>query len=162
MENKNKRGISPLIATVLVIGFTIVLAALVITWGTRLFKTTVSETETAAKFSQACSAGLKLEVESKDYTPDSLSVTLRNNNQDQNINKFRVILNYGTGSYEGAMLTESLTSFVPKTYTITTSTTETAEGAPTDLAGLESVDLYPELTITGDTKFCENPTNIEV
>ena len=33
-----KRGISPLIATVLIIGFTIVLAALVMQWGSGLFE----------------------------------------------------------------------------------------------------------------------------
>ena len=92
---KDKKGISPLIATVLVIGFTIVLAALVITWGTKLFKTTVSETETAAKFSQACSAGLKVEVVGENYDPpDTFTLTLRNNNQNQAVNTFRIVLNY--------------------------------------------------------------------
>jgi len=40
----NKKGISPLIATVLLIGFTIVLAALVMRWGGTLFKTTTQTT----------------------------------------------------------------------------------------------------------------------
>lgn len=39
-----KKGISPLIATVLLIGFTIVLAALVMRWGGTLFKTTTQTT----------------------------------------------------------------------------------------------------------------------
>lgn len=41
---RNKKGISPLIATVLLIGFTIVLAALVMRWGGTLFKTTTQTT----------------------------------------------------------------------------------------------------------------------
>ena len=40
MKNKNKKGISPLIATVIIIGLTIVLAALVVTFGTNLVKKT--------------------------------------------------------------------------------------------------------------------------
>jgi len=40
----NKKGISPLIATVLLIGFTIVLAALVFRWGGQFFQGTTTET----------------------------------------------------------------------------------------------------------------------
>ena len=58
---KGKKGISPLIATVLIIGFTIVLAALVITWGTGLFKRTVAETETVSKFNLLCTTGVDYE-----------------------------------------------------------------------------------------------------
>ena len=50
----NKRGISPLIATVLIIGFTIVLAALVITWGNKLFKDTVESTGKSSELNLLC------------------------------------------------------------------------------------------------------------
>ena len=50
----NKRGISPLIATVLIIGFTIVLAAIAITWGTNLFKKTQEGTANSTDISLAC------------------------------------------------------------------------------------------------------------
>jgi len=52
---KNKKGISPLIATVLIIGFTIVLAALVIQWGGDLFKGFQEETGKSAELSTKCS-----------------------------------------------------------------------------------------------------------
>jgi len=52
---KDKKGISPLIATVLIIGFTIVLAALVIQWGGDLFKGFQEETGKSAEVSMACS-----------------------------------------------------------------------------------------------------------
>ena len=65
----NKKGISPLIATVLVIGFTILLAALVITWGTNLFKDTVADTQVNSDFSIACTTGLKLEAERLQAAP---------------------------------------------------------------------------------------------
>ena len=41
---KNKRGISPLIATVLLIGFTVALAAMVMTWGSGFIKKTTEQT----------------------------------------------------------------------------------------------------------------------
>ena len=46
----NKRGISPLIATVLIIGFTVALSAVVMTWGTGFVRSTTDQT---AKSSQA-------------------------------------------------------------------------------------------------------------
>ena len=61
MRFKNKKGISPLIATVLIIGFTIVLAALVITWGTKLFKSTVEQTGKTAEYSRICSTSVNIE-----------------------------------------------------------------------------------------------------
>ena len=58
IERKNKKGISPLIATVLIIGFTIVIAALVITWGTNLFKKTQEATGQQAYINLACTETL--------------------------------------------------------------------------------------------------------
>lgn len=91
---KNKKAISPLIATVLIIGFTIVIAALVITWGTGLFKKTVSETETTAEFSKVCSSS-NIEVLDHKLNPDNtLDLTIKNNNQDHDVKDFKVVLNY--------------------------------------------------------------------
>jgi len=162
MKRRNKKGISPLIATVLVIGFTIVLAALVITWGTKLFKTTVSETETASKVSLACTVGLKLEVldSTLDDTNTQVTLNLRNNNQDRAIDGFRAVLNFNTGTSEEGSIASSdgvmvLQFPVPKKYTINGVTT-------TDLTNLESIALYPQFEIEGDIKACENSENIKV
>lgn len=168
MIRNNKRGISPLIATVLVIGFTIVLAALVITWGTRLFQTTVAETEIQSTFSVVCSTGLKLDVTNRGAAPGnadtSWSVTLRNNNQDQEINDFTVVLNFADGtSEEGAIAANGPSSNVlefpvPVAYDIGFG----GDSSRSDLTGLESVDFYPQFTIDGVTRSCENPINVEV
>lgn len=76
---KSKKGISPLIATVLIIGFTIVLGALVITWGTKFFRTTVEDTEKAAAFSLACTS-LNFDGTAK-INAGNLDVTLSNSNE---------------------------------------------------------------------------------
>ncbi len=93
---KNKKGISPLIATVLIIGFTIVIAALVITWGTGLFKKTVSDTEKSGRISTLCSNS-NIEVVDASLSGDKtkVDVTLKNLNQDQEVKDFKVVLNYG-------------------------------------------------------------------
>lgn len=64
---KNKKGISPLIATVLLIGFTIVLAALVMRWGTELFEGTAE--------TQECLSLARIDCTELDF---SLSATYEN------------------------------------------------------------------------------------
>ena len=41
----NKKAVSPLIATVLIIGFTVALAAIVMTWAGGFMRQTIGETE---------------------------------------------------------------------------------------------------------------------
>ena len=159
---KDKKGISPLIATVLIIGFTIVLAALVITWGTKLFKTTVAETEEASKFALACTTGLKLEVLSATYDGSNLVVTMRNNNQERQIDNFRFIVNDNEGSSEGTLTDPDPTTpdqvvlheFVKKQYTISYT--------PTTGVTVNSVDVYPQFDMDGKLKACDSPTTANV
>lgn len=50
----NKRGISPLIATVLIIGFTIVLAVLVIAWLSGVFTTQLETSDCTVELQEYC------------------------------------------------------------------------------------------------------------
>ena len=77
----SKRGISPLIATVLIIGFTIVLAALVITWGTKLFQGTVEDTESAAKINLLCTS-ISYDASVSSSGVSDLKVKVNNNKAD--------------------------------------------------------------------------------
>ncbi len=70
--NMNKKGVSPLIATVLIIGFTIALAALIMTWGTSFIKKTQQDVETGAEAQLQC-ARVDLEIKSYNCTADPLS-----------------------------------------------------------------------------------------
>ena len=56
----NKKGISPLIATVLIIGFTIIIAVLVITWTTGLVKDQADLKECEAKAAAKCTPNTKI------------------------------------------------------------------------------------------------------
>ncbi|MFH1592817.1 MAG: archaellin/type IV pilin N-terminal domain-containing protein [Candidatus Woesearchaeota archaeon] len=55
MMFKNKKGISPLIATVLIIGFTVALAALIITWGGQFVRQTQGSVGEENELGLACS-----------------------------------------------------------------------------------------------------------
>jgi len=93
-----KKAISPLIATVLLIGFTIVLAAVVIQWGGQLVDKIKGQTEVSSDVNLICSAGLtQLEI-SGDVTQDATSkkVTIDNRN-DQDIAGFLFRI-YETGT----------------------------------------------------------------
>ena len=162
MINKNKKGISPLIATVLVIGFTIVLAALVITWGTRLFKDTVAQTESTSNFNLACTSGLNMEAKAA-RTLSGIELTLRNKNQDREISDF-TFLAYGADGLpvgepaDGGSLVvtvggdtlRSLKFPAPKIYTLTS------------VDGVTKVEVYPKFTIEGETKACDSPITAKV
>ena len=58
----NKKGISPLIATVLIIGFTVALAAVIMAWGQGFIKGMTESAETSANTDIACSQDVKLDV----------------------------------------------------------------------------------------------------
>jgi len=78
--NMDKRGISPLIATVLIIGFTIVIAAIVITFGTNLVKEQIGGTKEEITFSELCN---KVDLSTTAKTPaltGNIELTITNNN----------------------------------------------------------------------------------
>ena len=97
----NKRGVSPLIATVLIIGFTVALAAIIFTWGQSFVRETTEQTAQAASSAIDC-ANLNFEVR-----PSSAcdSVTIVNNGKNPiSALTFRFDDGQGLGS---------LTDFVP-------------------------------------------------
>ncbi|MEK6974066.1 MAG: archaellin/type IV pilin N-terminal domain-containing protein [Nanoarchaeota archaeon] len=77
----NKKGISPLIATVLLIGFTIVLAALVFKWGGVLFKETTQSTgcESQGRISCTSTVSISLGAISFDDTTNQITKLIVNN-----------------------------------------------------------------------------------
>ena len=77
---RDKKGISPLIATVLVIGFTIVLAALVLTWGQDLFKDMQDDAAEGATLSKCTYLLTGVSLKSADYDGTTVSLIIDNNN----------------------------------------------------------------------------------
>ena len=58
----NKKGISPLIATVLIIGFTVALAAIVMTWGSTFIRETTETTERSTSQAIKCATDLSFDI----------------------------------------------------------------------------------------------------
>ena len=61
--DKSKKGISPLIATVLIIGFTVALAAVIMTWGTKFTKDIQESTSSSANANMVCAQDVTLNIE---------------------------------------------------------------------------------------------------
>ena len=80
-----KRGISPLIATILIIGFTILLTALVMQWVTSLFKGTQEQSASISEEKTKCASISNLVVAILSQNP--VKIRLDNNN-DINIGGF--------------------------------------------------------------------------
>ena len=72
----SKKGISPLIATVLIIGFTVALAALVISWGGGFIRGTTEETELSASQSVKCITELNFRIKNVSCGGDGGSKTV--------------------------------------------------------------------------------------
>ena len=66
----NKKGISPLIVTVLLIGFTIVLAALVIRWGSELFSSQIKTQTCDNEATISCTSNVDVKITNAIYDED--------------------------------------------------------------------------------------------
>ncbi len=163
----NKKGISPLIATVLLIGFTIVLAALVITWGGELFRKTTKNTGETYDFSLLCTTKYNLEYSAKRLQNNQIEVTAKNNNE-YNIYGFLFIVRSADGKaetfttdenvvkgtrtspYEGSAV---LLNFQTLTFTLTPPN-------PADWKFLEARPIG--ILESGQKKVCENEYKITI
>ncbi len=92
-----KRGISELIATVLIIGFTVALVAIIIIWGTRFVSEAQSDVDRSTTVGLACS---KLNYDVLDLSCNGNRVNLIKveNKGDQDINGFYVRSSDSSGS----------------------------------------------------------------
>ncbi len=156
-----KKGVSPLIATVLIIGFTIVLAALVITWGTKLFKGTVQDTQKTIDFSKLC-IEINYEATAKnDKTNNRINIEIKNN-AARTIDGFLIKTDNSKTFYiaSGKPLVENqgniwvsgtdskLAAFSIKTYAI--------EGEH------KTLDIRPIIIDSVETKICDEKTKTEI
>lgn len=151
-----KKGISPLIATVLLIGFTIVLAAVVMRWGGEFVRETTEETACETEIASAC-INLRFDIENVANNLDqqgaptnSVDIYL-SSRSDQPIDGFRFIL--WNGSEVGNTreeLTVPLEPFTTNTYNVGFGT----NGIITQFSDITEVEVIPIVNVEG----CEQGT----
>jgi len=77
-----KKGISPLIATVLIIGFTVALAAIIITWSTGFTKKMQTQTEQTANTQVLCATDVVFSIKSVCATTEGYKVLIQNDGKE--------------------------------------------------------------------------------
>ena len=96
----NRRGISPLIATVLIIGFTVALASIIMTWGTEFTKRMQASTEETSNLQIICATDVIFDIKSVTKSGDDYNILISNDGKEP-IKKWKIRL------YETASLVES-------------------------------------------------------
>lgn len=74
----SKKGISPLIATVLIIGFTVALAAVIMTWGSSFTRSMQESTEQSTQTQLVCAQEVSLSINSACTTPTGIDLVIEN------------------------------------------------------------------------------------
>ncbi len=149
-----KKGISPLIATVILIGFTIVLAAVVIRWGGDFINETTETTTCESDLATICATQLNLEIVGAgvsitgiDGNSDILgkNITIRNN-ADYLIDSFTVVINDASGTLKTLtnIVNSDLPAFEQKTIVLDLTDVALGEGAT------YTIEVIPTVTAGED------------
>lgn len=151
MMNLNKKGISPLIATVLVIGFTVALAAVILTWGTSFTKSIQKGTEETTEIQLACAQDVQFDVKSACY--DSVANGIKfivENNGNRDLVKFNARLKVSETDISAGEVPNPtapnpiLPRFGLQTYTLTAADVPGITGKE---ASVQEVTLVPVIKI---------------
>ena len=94
MKKSNKRGISPLIATVLLIGFTIALAAIIFSWISSFTEERAGKTAEIVKSEVGCATSIEIGVEKACVDGTGIHFILENR-ENNDIEGFVVRLEQG-------------------------------------------------------------------
>ena len=146
---KSKKGISPLIATVLILGFTVALAAAIMTWGTTFTKNIQEGTSKSATAQISCAQDVSLTVKGvcTGGTVTGYGITISNDGT-ANIDSFTVRL------YENANKAESVAVATP----ISSLGLNQIVVMPTQVASVDKVEVIPTITVEGNKVTC--PQNV--
>lgn len=142
---RKKRGISPLIATVLILGFTIALAAVIMTWGTSFTKKIQKETEAGADISIICATQVNFDITDACIDGTDVKITVKND-ASKTIDSFKVRLYKGGSEVDTPSDLSSLGSFDISTYKSTPNTFTAGE--------VKMVELFPTITSSGSSITC--------
>jgi len=148
-----KKGISPLIATVLIIGFTIALAAIIITWGVGFVTQQTVQTgeQTQATLDLVQNAGVKIKGviyndNDPQSEPDNFTFTIENTGSIE-LDGFLIRAYDDNGDVHVVQVdlgSSKLGPFGVKTFSLRLNNTATPTEYQYDLANVPDGDLIPE------------------
>lgn len=116
-DKMKKRGISPLIATVLLIGFTIAIAAIVMIWGGNIVKERAQKISAKNEAQTSCATKIEIDLKTAKCLDSKLNVVVENKGSDT-INGFRARIHYGDGDIATENVPETISKVSQKTLKI--------------------------------------------
>ncbi|MDD5133533.1 MAG: hypothetical protein PHD81_04865 [Candidatus Nanoarchaeia archaeon] len=149
MLKRGKKGVEPIIATILVIGFVIIIAVAVFTWGDQLAKLKIGESEEEAEAALKC-LQTSFNVKSSCIFGPSVQLFLENTGR-QDITSFKYAITGETRKAED--IKTSLPVYAAATIPF---------GVPEELGTAGSIDIYPQVTIKDKPYTCKQPTKNEL
>ena len=149
-----KKGVSPLIATVLIIGFTVALAAMIITWGGRFVQQAQEDVDVRSKVSLACS---RLNFKITKATCASFSVYRHKiggirvlSEADNDISGFKIRTTDANGDVFVTDKTDSLNAFDDQLINVWGDTLQGTVGNPiTSHIKITTIEAIPKITLPG-------------
>lgn len=149
MLKRGKKGVEPIIATILVIGFVIIIAVAVFTWGDQLVKLKIGESDEEAEAALKC-LQTSFNVKSSCIFGPSVQLFLENTGR-QDITSFKYAVTGETRKAED--LKTSLPVYAAATIPF---------DVPEELGTAGSIDIYPQVTVKDKPFTCKQPTKNEL
>jgi len=152
-----KKGISPLIATVLIIGFTVALAAIIITWSTGFTKKMQTSTEETANVQVICATDVIFDIKSVCKTADGdFKVLIQNDGKEP-------ITGWKLRAYEDVNTVKALDKTIPINAfgidTITITKSELGIGEEGGLTEVTKIEAFPIITRSNKDIICSQNTD---
>ena len=143
----SQKGISPLIATVLIIGFTVALAAVIMMWGTKFTRDVQKSTEKSAESNVVCAQDVILEINGACRQPDTTSVynISISNNGRVDVSGLNIKLYKSNTEIDSAASSIGITKFDTETISV-----EASGGQQ----NIKMVEVIPTIALGGDSVTC--------
>lgn len=144
-----KKGISPLIATVLILGFTVALAAMIMTWGTGFTRQMQEQTEETSNIQVTCATDVAFDVKSVCETAvDGVYKITIANNGNLNIDSFMV--RYYESAGDATQQSVPFSGGIPK-FGI-----ESDETVTSGQTSVKMIEAIPVITVGGKSITCSS------
>ena len=140
-----KRGVSPLIATVLLVGFTVAIAGVFITWGSGFVKDIQSSTQEASKEKVTCSTNVGVKIKNACIEGSDVKLLIENFGSVDMI-KFDV-RTIGSLSASNVQTSSGLNAYDIQTVNV---------ALDPSIGVLESVEVFPVVNLAGEDVSCAN------
>lgn len=154
-----RKGISPLIATVLIIGFTVALAAIIMTWGTTFSKGMQKTTEATTEEQLACAQDVNIDLSSACFAgEDKIKLTIKNDGSKalESVSARFYVDGSVVTSVSPLMKTDGVTQLTIAAYGLETTEVEMTLDSPADdrAAEVTLVEIVPVIKVGEKTLTC--------